>query len=145
MDYSKYPINWRSEIRPTVLQRDNYTCRCCKAPLHAVGYRNKRKEFIAVSGSVLLDAAGQGLSYPSLQRMTAKEAIAIADLLNTMGAHQYFHIKLVVAHLDHDESNWNVSIDRLITFCQSCHFRYDAADNQRRKREKRYQSSLFPI
>jgi hypothetical protein len=29
IDYSKYPPNWLSEIRPYILKRDKYTCQHC--------------------------------------------------------------------------------------------------------------------
>lgn len=45
-------------------------------------------------------------------------------------------VVLTVAHLDHDETNWNVSIDRLRALCQRCHLRYDA-DEKRRRRQQR--------
>lgn len=28
-DYSKYPSNWHSEIRPRILKRANNCCECC--------------------------------------------------------------------------------------------------------------------
>jgi len=35
------------------------------------------------------------------------------------------YIVLTIAHLDHDESNWEVADDRLRAWCQRCHNRYD--------------------
>ena len=50
---------------------------------------------------------------------------------------------LTVAHLDHDESNWEVSDHRLTTLCDACHLRYDAGDNAtRRKYGKYYKDNL---
>lgn len=45
-------------------------------------------------------------------------------------------VVLTVAHLDHDEENWNVSHDRLQAMCQRCHLRYDAAEKKRRRTAK---------
>ena len=45
-------------------------------------------------------------------------------------------IILTIAHLDHDETNWNVSIDRLKALCQRCHIRYDVQEKKRRKQER---------
>ena len=43
-------------------------------------------------------------------------------------------VVLTCAHLDHDETNWNVSDDRLATLCAPCHLRYDRGDNSMRKK-----------
>ena len=29
IDYSKYPANWRTEIRPAILDRDGHKCKFC--------------------------------------------------------------------------------------------------------------------
>ena len=44
---------------------------------------------------------------------------------------------LTIAHLDHDEENHNVSMDRLKALCQLCHLRYDAKEKYRRQKTKK--------
>jgi len=39
---------------------------------------------------------------------------------------------LTIAHLDHDETNHEVTDDRLKALCQACHCRYDAKEKWRR-------------
>jgi hypothetical protein len=39
---------------------------------------------------------------------------------------------LTIAHLDHDETNWKVSDDRLKAMCQKCHLDYDAVEKYHR-------------
>ena len=46
-------------------------------------------------------------------------------------------VVLTVAHLDHDEDNWKVTIDRLRALCQRCHNRYDAKERARRRKIKK--------
>lgn len=41
-------------------------------------------------------------------------------------------VVLTVAHLDHDETNHEVPLDRLRALCQICHLRYDAKEKYRR-------------
>lgn len=41
-------------------------------------------------------------------------------------------VVLTVAHLDHDETNHDVSDDRLKAMCQYCHLNYDAVEKYRR-------------
>lgn len=43
-------------------------------------------------------------------------------------------VVLTVAHLDHDEENWEVEDERLYASCQACHLRYDAAEKQKREK-----------
>lgn len=45
-------------------------------------------------------------------------------------------VVLTIAHLDHDEENWNVSLDRLRALCQRCHLRYDSEDRGKRMKLK---------
>lgn len=51
-------------------------------------------------------------------------------------------IVLTIAHLDHDEENWNVKDERLMAMCQKCHINYDAPEKARRRREKKNQHNL---
>lgn len=45
-------------------------------------------------------------------------------------------VVLTIAHLDHDETNWNVKIDRLRALCQRCHLQYDAAEKKKRHNKR---------
>jgi len=52
-------------------------------------------------------------------------------------------VKCGVAHLDHDEENWEVKDERLAVICDPCHFKYDRPDNMMRiKYGKRYRQSI---
>jgi hypothetical protein len=41
-------------------------------------------------------------------------------------------VVLTISHLDHDETNHEVTDDRLKALCQICHLRYDALEKYRR-------------
>jgi len=56
-----------------------------------------------------------------------------------------FKCVLTIAHLDHDEHNHDVKLNRLAALCQPCHLRYDAPEKAKRRRKKKYKNSLFPI
>lgn len=93
VDYSKYPPNWKTEIRPRILERAGNRCEFC-------GAENYKPH--PVTGS---------------------------------------RVVLTIAHLDHDEENWDVEDDRLAALCQRCHLRYDhrkhiEAARLRRDRER---------
>ena len=49
---------------------------------------------------------------------------------------KWVEIVLTIAHLDHDEENWDVTDDRLAALCQKCHLSYDAPERMRRRRMK---------
>jgi len=46
-------------------------------------------------------------------------------------------IVLTIAHLDHDEENHSVRVERLAALCQRCHLRYDIAEKKRRRFNKK--------
>ena len=126
---SKYPKGWVTVIRPRILARDGWRCTTCGLPDHAVGYRDANRRFVPAVGNAVLDAAGQGLSWPSLERLTFKEADAIVLDLKASGALEeadgrwWFVVLLNVAHRDH--ALVNHTDENLHCLCQQCHIRYD--------------------
>lgn len=114
IDYKRYPPNWK-ETRKRILKRANNTCEfegCTFKHLQNVfqGKKNNRVEW-----------------FHSVDQ--AKESCGIL----------YFDkpvkVVLTIAHLDHDETNWNVADDRLKAMCQLHHLRYDAKEKYRRSIE----------
>lgn len=110
INYNKYPPNWKSEIRPRILQRAKNCCEECGLENHtiALSYKNNGKTFWV--------------------------GPAFWDLLNF----EYKEVKVVltIAHLDHDEENLEVKDERLKALCQLCHLTYDAAEKARRRKER---------
>ncbi len=136
-DYSKYPPNWFTEIVPRILKRAKYRCENCGVPRYSVGERVDG-EFYPTCGNITHDAAGNGeLSY--------KEAKELVEHCNEWCDDKLIIIVLTIAHLDHDETNWNVKDERLAALCQQCHLRYDAPEKAKRRRKNKYKNSLFPI
>lgn len=115
IDYKRYPPNWKTEIVPAVLLRANNCCENC-------GLENKSMVF-----SVRVDGKAQWFK-------TKEEASKcdINPLLLEFCLSKPVKVVLTIAHLDHDEENWNVSIDRLKALCQLCHLRYDAKEKYQR-------------
>lgn len=54
-------------------------------------------------------------------------------------------VVLTVAHLDHDEENWDVKDERLAALCQKCHLTYDIPEKKKRRRNKKAISDLFEV
>jgi hypothetical protein len=128
IDYSRYPPNWKSEIVPAVLGRARYSCEVC-------GVRNRTALY-----SFELTLEGK------TRRVWIKDdgdAVRFKALTGENG--KIVHVVLTVAHLDHDETNPNVSIERLAAMCQWCHLNYDADEKARRRKDQNNatQENLF--
>ena len=116
IDYSKYPANWL-ELRSAVLARAKNKCEFCGVENYLFGYRDNDGQFHELSGMQL-------------------EA---ADL----DGDKVIQIILTIAHLDHDEENHDVKIDRLAALCQRCHLSYDIPEKRRRRFKKKAIGDLF--
>jgi len=53
------------------------------------------------------------------------------------GCLNFVTVVLTIAHLDHDETNFNVPLNRLAALCQRCHLRYDVKEKARRRHAKK--------
>lgn len=110
IDYKKYPPNWKYEIRPRILKRSKNCCEECGLLNHstAISFKEDGK-------TVWMNAV-----FHDLLEVSYKEVKVV----------------LTIAHLDHDETNHNVSDDRLKAMCQLCHLRYDAEEKKKRRLTK---------
>ena len=134
INYKLYPSNWKSEIRPSILIRANFCCEQCGVKNYSVGYNQKSGRFIGTYGNVAHDLSGQGLSYPSLERITYKEAKEFRDSLNEFEEeHKFIIIVLTIAHLDHNISN-NCPTN-LKALCQKCHLSHDSEHHKKNARQ----------
>ena len=119
IDYSKYPPNWKTEIRPSVLNRAKNKCEWCGFANGQTVYRcridKKMQWFPCVE-----DIYEQGLEKP------------IADFW----AERPVKVVLTVAHLKHNETDWDCPLEDLAALCQLCHLQYDAKEKYRRVMEK---------
>jgi len=118
IDYSKYPPDWK-ERRARILSRANNKCEFCGVENHSFGVRDSKGKFYLLEG------------------MELEAAFIDGDKI--------IHIVLTIAHLDHDESNWNVQDDRLAALCQKCHLNYDVQEKLRRMKSKKAVGDLFGI
>ncbi len=118
IDYKEYPPNWKSEIRPAVLKRAGNCCENCGVKNHSIIHRY-----------------GKGVNdwryWP--EGMEGEAMFADGD--------KPTKIVLTVAHLDHDKSNANVSLDRLRAWCQKCHLGYDMNHHVRNRKYGRKHTS----
>lgn len=131
IDYSKYPPDWKTEIVPRILERDDHACQFC---------RLENRQMVTSIPLRVRDDSGHykikrfWLSDPSdIQRMVPFSSGG--DVKSVM-------VVLTIAHLDHDETNHDVADDRLAALCQYCHLNYDASEKMRRIMAKGRQETL---
>lgn len=117
IDYKKYPPNWKTELRPAVLKRANNCCEECGVENYSIGYRDEFEKWHDIEKSFAGD-------------MHAEDAKELG--------YKVIKIILTIAHLDHDETNHDVKIDRLKALCQLHHLRYDSKEKNKRRLEKKY-------
>ena len=116
IDYRRYPENWK-DLRLQVINRANDKCEFCGVKNGLIGQRDKDGTF---------------------HELTPMQAETAA-----LDGEKVIRIVLTVAHLDHDEENKNISIDRLRALCQRCHLRYDIQEKLRRRKAKNACTDLF--
>lgn len=107
IDYKKYPPNWKTEIRPAILERDGNCCKFCGVENGAIGWRDMDGKFIYAEDYLLTKKRGYGF-YQTSERLK---------------------IVLTIMHLDHDITNNDYS--NLAAGCQKCHLNYDKDHHQK--------------
>lgn len=124
IDYRLYPPNWKTEIRPRILERDGHSCKFCGVENHAFGVRLESGKFLPLEGM-------------------EQEAAELDGL-------KVIQIVLTIAHLENPDP-MDCRDENLAALCQYCHNRLDApmrrknakATNEARKKAKTGQISLF--
>lgn len=147
IDYKKYPSNWKTEIRPAILERDGHCCKFCKAPNYTHIFRGIVRD--GVDGATEIYQFADG----SIHRADSGEALfdgvgVAIDVQPLSGDPLQPSIKIVltIAHLDHDITNNDY--DNLAALCQRCHLRHDAqhhAKNSKTTRETKKQAKTGQI
>lgn len=120
IDYKKYPSNWKA-LRLQVLERAKNCCEFCGLENYSIGYRD-------------------GDIFNEIEKSFAGDVIA--EDAKYMGF-KVIKIVLTIAHLDHDETNHEIKIERLAALCQRCHLRYDVKEKVRRRKFIKNQTELL--
>lgn len=108
-DYSKYPANWKTEIRPIVLLRAKNCCEECGAIDRSV-YIIQENERIFLEPSK--EMSHFYICPDGMKRMIGRTGIWTLK-----------RIILTIAHMDHDTTNND--FNNLKALCQKCHLNYD--------------------
>lgn len=118
IDYSKYPPDWKQIVK-RIRKRAGEKCEVC-------GLKNKQ----SVTAMTLWVRNNKG-KY-QLKSFWVSNESDIIRMEPARHGRKEVRVVLTVAHLDHDETNWDVKDDRLKAMCQYCHLNYDAVEKMRR-------------
>lgn len=127
-DYSKYPSNWKTEIRPAIIERAKNRCEFCSVENYKLIIRG-------TWNGVECYQDEDGFIYNA----NTSEYIAGDYLGEVHPTNKLVKIVLTVAHLDHDVNNNDHS--NLKALCQRCHNRHDVG--YRKENRKKNQPRLF--
>lgn len=126
IDYSKYPSNWKTEIRPAILKRAKNRCEQCRVKNYAVILRGiwRGVEAYQDDDGNIFDAGN-----------SVKIGADYLGEVNDYDDSKAIRVVLTIAHLDHDIQN-NAE-ENLRALCQRCHNRHAALyRKQNRKKNK---------
>lgn len=114
---SNYPPDWNERVA-RIRERANNACEYpgCGAKEGEIQIRGKKKVDV------------KGRTRTRIQAYPSEKAAKLDGCFELY----YVRVNLSIAHLDHDETNWNVTDDRLRAFCQLHHIRYDAKEKVKR-------------
>lgn len=123
-DYSKYPSNWKTEIRPRILARAGNCCEQegCGAKNGDWGYHDKNGKFWEGEETLdILEKAGRDL-------------FDKGDVLGHIpGEKKPVKIVLTIAHLNHDVTDNRD--ENLKALCQRHHLHHDKDHHKKNSRE----------
>ena len=130
IDYKKYPPNWKTEIRPAIMQRAENCCEFCKVKNYKIilrGIWNDLECYQDENGTIY-DAS-------------TSEVIGSDYVGEVHSTNKFIKIILTIAHLDHDVNNNDFS--NLKSLCQRCHNRYDIEFRKENRKTNKGVLSLF--
>lgn len=135
---SLYPANWKTEIRPAVLERAGNRCEVCKVPNKAFVLRGTYRGVEAFqdddSCEIFKTENGESMGYDYAGSVWTGESTKSCKIV------------LTVAHLNNDTTDNRM--ENLKAMCQKCHLTYDSAHhahNARQTREKKKGLQQIPF
>jgi 5-methylcytosine-specific restriction endonuclease McrA len=117
IDYSKYATNWKTEIRPAILERAGHCCEKCNVPNYVYIFRG----FLEDGTEVYQDAHGYISDANDSSTISEED---FETVIRPLSKDKAIKVVLTIAHLDHDITNNDHS--NLMALCQRCHNRHDA-------------------
>ena len=112
IDYKKYPTNWKSEIRPAIIERAKNCCEFCKVANYKEIIRGTYNDLECYQDD-------DGNIYDA----NTSKVIGSDYVGEVSPTNRFIKVVLTVAHLDHDVNNNDFT--NLKALCQRCHNRHD--------------------
>lgn len=125
-DYKKYHPEWKTRIRPDILDRDGHCCKFCKVPNKILVCRGQWN-----GGDVWQNDDGQ------IHDAKTGEYLGdayVGDVWNGK-ERRLTKIVLTIAHIDHDKNN--NEYENLAALCQKCHLGIDLKHHMKNARDSR--------
>lgn len=130
IDYKLYPKNWKSEIRPAILNRANNKCEFCNVGNgkfiirgtynNIECYQDDDGDIYNASNSEYMGSDYVGGVHPT---------------------NHFIRVVLTIAHLDHDIKNNDYN--NLRALCQRCHNRHDVDFRKKNRKSNKGMLNLF--
>lgn len=125
-DYKNYPANWKTQIRPDILQRAKNKCEFCQVPNGAFVFRgmwNGVEVWQDDDGAIWSATDGHRIGDSYVGDVCGEKDGGIVKIV------------LTVAHLDHDLKNNDYR--NLAALCQKCHNNHDREHRQKNSSQTR--------
>lgn len=120
IDYSKYPKDWKSVIRPRILKLAGNRCEGCGVKNGEIIFRGT----IYDDGIEVYQTANGNIYSAHNSRLLYRENFTIpVEPISGDPEQKAIKVILTVSHQDHDISNNDDS--NLKALCQKCHLRHD--------------------
>lgn len=129
INYEKYPPDWKTKIVPRILWRAQNKCEICGLVNHTFVTSCKMWVKVVYKNEKGYTTTGYRLKTFWLE---TESDVKRFDSFSMASYFKKVKVVLTIAHLDHDETNHDVSEDRLKALCQYCHLNYDAKEKYRR-------------
>lgn len=129
-DYSKYPSDWKTKIRPDILERANHCCEFCKVPNYKMILRGEWNgvDCYQDENGFIYDASNS--------KQIGGDYLGEVHPTNPL-----IKVVLTIAHLDHDTDNNEYS--NLAALCQKCHNNHDKEFRKKNRRKNKGMQDLF--
>jgi len=124
IDYKLYPANWKTEIRPAIMERAKNCCEFCNVENYRLILRGNWNNIDCYQDD-------DGFIYDA----NTSEKIGSDYVGEVHPTNKFIKVVLTIAHLDHDVNNNDYS--NLKALCQRCHNRYDIDNRVKNRKEKR--------
>jgi hypothetical protein len=130
IDYKLYPPNWKTEIRPAIMERAKHCCEFCKVSNYKLILRGTWNDTECYQDD-------DGTIYDA----NTSEVIGSDYVGEVHPTNKLIKIVLTIAHLDHNVNNNDFS--NLKALCQRCHNRHDIEHRKKNKNKNKGVLKLF--